>query len=168
MNAKLVSGYSLGAIALGYSIYAGHSIGVDEEARTLNVLLCVAGAVTGWIAGTLITPFEDERKDFSRVGGALMTFITGFLLAKFEPILDSQLKAAPGASIMLIRSLLFGVSFCVGALFVFVGRRYWRQRSDDETNDRARRPVTPYAREQGAVPEQPSQPSVDEIPTGER
>jgi hypothetical protein len=125
-QAKLLSGYGLGALALGYAVYAGNSIGSTAPDKTLNVLLCVAGGVFGWIAGMLITPSEDERKDFSKVGGALMTFITGFLLAKFEPMLDTELRQGVDASGILIRSLLFGVSFGVGALFVFVGRKYWR------------------------------------------
>jgi hypothetical protein len=123
---KLVSGYVLGTLALGYAIIAGHSIGTTPSDKTLNVLLCVAGGVFGWIAGMLVTPGADEKKDFSRVGGALMTFITGFFLAKFEPLLDARLSAGSDNGDMLIRSLLFAVSFGVGALFVFVGRKYWR------------------------------------------
>ena len=126
-QAKLLSGYGLGALALGYAVYAGNSIGADAPDKTLNVLLCVAGGVFGWIAGMLITPHEDEKKDFSRVGGALMTFITGFLLAKFEPLLDSELTEGQITSSVIIRTLLFAVSFGVGALFVFVGRKYWRE-----------------------------------------
>jgi hypothetical protein len=90
MNPKLLSGYGLGAVALGYAVYAGHSIGIDPTDKVLNVLLCVAGGVFGWIAGMLITPREDERTDFSKVGGALMTFVTGFLLAKFEPLAATE------------------------------------------------------------------------------
>ena len=125
MNVKLVSGYVLGTVALIYALYAGHSIGVDATDKTLNVLLCVSGGVFGWIAGMLITPREDERSDFSKVGGALMTFVTGFLLAKFEPLLNAELQAGTNTTFMLIRSLLFAVSFGVGALFTFVGRKYW-------------------------------------------
>ena len=125
-QAKLLSGYGLGALALGYAIVAGHAIGTTPSDKTLNVLLCVAGGVFGWIAGMLVTPGADERKDFSKVGGALMTFITGFLLAKFEPLLDARLNEGSNNSDILIRSLLFAVSFGVGALFVFVGRKYWR------------------------------------------
>ena len=52
MNAsrsKLMSGYVLGGLALFYTVYAGNSIGTDAASRTLNVLLCVAGGVFGWI-----------------------------------------------------------------------------------------------------------------------
>jgi uncharacterized membrane protein (DUF485 family) len=125
MNAKLLWGYGLGSLVLGYAVYAGHSIGADQTARTLNVLLCAAGGVFGWIAGTLITPRQDEKQEFSRVGSALMTFVTGFLLAKIEPLLDSGLKTGSDQRGMLIQILLFSVSFAVGAIFVFVGRRYW-------------------------------------------
>ena len=125
-QAKLIAGYGLGTLALGYAIIAGHTIGATPSDKTLNVLLCVAGGVFGWIAGMLVTPGADERKDFSKVGGALMTFVTGFFLAKFEPLLDARLSDGSSSSDMLIRSLLFAVSFGVGALFVFVGRKYWR------------------------------------------
>jgi len=123
---KLFSGYALGTLALGYAVYAGHSVGADPTEKALNVLLCVGGGVFGWIAGMLLTPFEDERSDFSRVGGALLTFVTGYLLAKVDPLLNAQLQAGGAAPGLMIRSLLFAVSFGVGALFVFVGRRYWR------------------------------------------
>lgn len=126
-HVKLISGYALGSLALGYSVYAGHSVGADQTQKTLNVLLCVGGGVFGWIAGMLITPRPDEKEDFSKVGGALMTFVTGFLLAKVEPSLDAAVKQGTDPSGMIIRALLFSVSFGVGALFVFVGRKYWRR-----------------------------------------
>ena len=90
------------------------------------MLLCVAGGVFGWITGILITPRKNDRKYFARIGGALITFITGFILAKVEPLLDAQLQMKSEITPILIKALLFGVSFGIGALFVFVGRKYWQ------------------------------------------
>ncbi len=45
MNIKLAIGYSLGTLAFGYAVYAGHSVGENTVASTMNVLVCVAGGV---------------------------------------------------------------------------------------------------------------------------
>jgi len=132
---KLIAGYALGSAALSYSIYAGHSVGSDHTQKVLNVLLCVAGGVFGWIAGVLITPGPGEHEDFSKVGGALMTFISGLFLGKIEPLLEAAVKNGSNQYDMTIRSLLFTVSFGVGALFVFVGRKYWRDPALTATNN---------------------------------
>jgi hypothetical protein len=118
-------GYGLGTLALGYAVYAANAIGDTVLDKTFNVLLCTAGGVFGWIAGMLITPSKEEKEDFSRVGGALMTFITGYVLAKFDPVINTSLAQPTALPVVLTRSLLFGISFGVGAVFVFVGRRYW-------------------------------------------
>jgi len=129
MNFKLATGYVLGALAFSYAVYAGQTIGASNTESVLNVLLCVAGGVFGWIAGILITPRADEKKDFLKIGGALMTFITGFALAKIEPILDAGLANGTVDLNAVIGGLLFAVCFGVGALFVFVGRKYWQEDS---------------------------------------
>ncbi|NOI77346.1 hypothetical protein F0224_16795 [Vibrio coralliilyticus] len=125
MSSKLIIGYTLGTIAFVYAIYAAFTFGVSKQDSAFNVLLCVAGGLFGWITGILLTPKEDEKKDFSKIGGALFTFVTGFLLAKLEPIFDAELNGQE-PSTMLTAVLLFVVCFGVGALFVFVGRKYWQ------------------------------------------
>jgi len=116
-------------MAFTYVLYAAKLLGENSlSPSTTNILWCIAGGTFGWIAGILITPHKDEKKDFSKIGGVLMTFITGFVLAKFEPLLDSALEN--GADSVFVKSgfvnvtLLFAVSFSLGALFVFVGRKY--------------------------------------------
>ncbi|MCV6611697.1 MAG: hypothetical protein OIF55_13060 [Amphritea sp.] len=125
MNSKLIIGYALGTFAFLYATYAAHTFGTNEEESAFNVLLCVAGGLFGWITGILLTPRDDEKKDFSKIGGALFTFVTGFLLAKLEPLFDAELNGEE-PSTMLTAALLFVVCFGVGALFVFVGRKYWQ------------------------------------------
>ena len=72
-----------------------------------------------------LTPREGEVRDFAKIGGALFTFVTGFLLAKIEPLFDAQVVGSEPNTVLIV-ALLFGVCFGVGALFVFVGRKYWQ------------------------------------------
>ena len=122
-NVKVTIGYILGAAAFIYVLYAAHSLGNTPSASTTNILWCIAGGTFGWIAGILLTPHKKEMKDFAKIGGALMTFISGFVLAKFEPLLDSALENGTDSGFVSV-TLLFAVSFSLGALFVFVGRKY--------------------------------------------
>jgi len=126
MNKKLLPGYLIGALVFIYTLYAGYTLGINEKESIFNVLLCLAGGLAGWITGILITPKKGEKAEFQKIGGVLMTFVTGFLLAKLEPLLDFQQNVASGNNDIINGVLLFSVSFGVGALYVFVGRKYWQ------------------------------------------
>ena len=73
----------------------------------------------------MLTPKNDpEAKDFQKIGGAILTFVTGYLLAKTDPLFDAAVESGTLES-LLGRALLLGSTFLIGALFVFVGRKYW-------------------------------------------
>jgi hypothetical protein len=53
---------------------------------SITMLIGYGGAVFGWLAGTLFTPFDKKDQErFSRITSALSLFVSGFLLAKLEP-----------------------------------------------------------------------------------
>ena len=120
---KIISGYVLGAAA-----YVGcFAVAVQLEDRWFNLVLCLFGGILGWCVGMFISPLSpDERLEFSELGKAISVFVSGFLIAKLEPLFSGitakdVLTIATGT-----RWLLFGTTFCLGLQFTFVGRRYFR------------------------------------------
>jgi hypothetical protein len=113
-------------VGIGFYItcfyYAAHSPG-----PSINVLLCCAGATSGWFVGILTSPSTDtEKKEFSTYGKAISAFLSGVVLAKADSIFEQSIQANHQAGVidlLLLRALLFGTTFIVAATVMFAGRR---------------------------------------------
>ena len=71
-----------------------------------------------------------EIQDFEKIGGAIATFLGGFVLAKAETLFSAGIESGAVFSALFAgRIVLFATTFALGALFVFVGRKYWRDRA---------------------------------------
>ena len=128
MDTKVKIGYGLGAVAFVGCLLIAWFISEHIAPRSMNVLVCIFGATFGWITGILITPKRGEAKDFEKIGGAILTFITGYGLAKLDQLFGLAIQKEFLLNELLIgRVLLAATSFFIGALFVFVGRRYWHE-----------------------------------------
>jgi len=126
MSPKLKIGYVFGSAFFLCAIIFAWTASTDTLSRSINVLVCLLGGVSGWITGLLLTPTPPEKQAFHRIGSALIAFVSGFLMAKLEPLFQASASKGSDIRSILFSLLLFGVSFGVGALFVFVGRKYWR------------------------------------------
>lgn len=121
---KVAIGYVFGVIAFFACLTASLYIGSKDIVQSL---ICLLGAVVGWSFGMLISPLNDgEKKQFSEFTKTLSAFMSGFVIAKFDVILQSSIgqKVTADTDLFLIRSMLFAICFFLGALFTFVGRRY--------------------------------------------
>ncbi|HVO81934.1 MAG TPA: PEGA domain-containing protein [Terriglobales bacterium] len=78
----------------------------------------------------MISPHLKEKSRFKDLLGIISAFITGFLLSKINATIDKQIDAILTNPIFIGQMLLFGSSFLLGALFVFVGRQYWRDEDE--------------------------------------
>ena len=128
IDVKVTIGYVLGIVAYIGCLVMAWYLSEIAAARCINLLLCIFGGTAGWVTGILITPKKGEAKDFEKIGGALLTFVTGFGVAKLDQLfglaLDNQ--SALFDELFIGRVLFAATTFLIGALFVFVGRRYWQ------------------------------------------
>jgi hypothetical protein len=91
---------------------------------TINII-SICGYILGWMVALISTPMikTDEHKlgRFTKLAG---TFLTGYLLSKFDEILESILDPALiFSSITGVRVLLF--IYCLSLTFILV--YYYRQ-----------------------------------------
>jgi uncharacterized membrane protein len=88
---KLIIGCALGLIAVGCLLAAWY---LDDK-HSLNFLLCIFGAVFGLAVGILIRPHTDEEaKEVSEYGSAIITFVLGFLVGRIDEIFKATFNPA--------------------------------------------------------------------------
>lgn len=135
---KIAIGYILGVVALAVCLFIAFELVPDplteelplDTAGWINLLVCIFGGVSGWILGILITPKNRaETAEFEKLGSAVATFLGGFVLAKAETLFSVGVESGTVFSTLFAaRVALFGTTFALGALFVFIGRKYWIER----------------------------------------
>jgi len=98
----------------------------DGEARLITLsLMCLGGAV-GYALGIFLSPFtQSEETEFAKVGKLVSAVVTGFVLAKLGPALDSVVSS----QVLFVPTNLFRLTSFVGcmlltAITVFVHRKY--------------------------------------------
>ena len=115
----LTIGYVGGAILLIVFMFIAF---LTDDWR-INLLLILVFLALGWGAGILYTPQSEAQTDIFRATlGAISTFLVGFALGKFEPVLEPFKTPSNWTHEVAIRVLLAMGSFSVGALFTSVLR----------------------------------------------
>jgi hypothetical protein len=115
---------SVGAI----TIWLAYRLGADNNAYLVNWLLCLLGAMLGWGAGLMVSPFsEKEGERFSRVTQAVSAFLSGYLLSKLDRMLETFLTISDNLfkDLVLARVALFLISFLLILIIVFINREYF-------------------------------------------
>lgn len=101
--------------------------GETPRAAGENVLLCVLGALAGWIIGLLYSPFsEKEAEHFAFLGKTIAAFVSGYVVSKLDSLIGRLVEKASDhlASVPWDRVGL-GVGSCLlAAVVVFVSRIY--------------------------------------------
>lgn len=99
----------------------------------INLTVFVAGWATGWVAGTLVAPYDkDEATLFSQISKGIWAFASGYLLGKIDPLFSSlrDAKIIPFSDLLLFRILLFLSVTVIVMLVVFFARKYGRWHLD--------------------------------------
>ncbi|HLZ64999.1 MAG TPA: hypothetical protein VKQ29_02150 [Aliidongia sp.] len=109
----------------------------DGTAVALNLIVFVTGWATGWVAGTLVAPYDkDEAALFSKISKGIWAFLSGYLLAKVDPIFQSlhESRVIPLGEAALFRILLFSSVTIIVMLIVFFARNYanWHRDKDQK------------------------------------
>jgi hypothetical protein len=129
---KKTSNYNLlatgvsGAIVGTALIVMAYLVGEDRSVYPTTYIICICGYIFGWIVALISTPMnktdEDKIGRFTKMAG---TFLTGYLLSKFDKILETILDPAQVlASITGVRILLFICCFGLTFIMVYYYREY--------------------------------------------
>jgi hypothetical protein len=105
--------------------YFGAVIAKDPVAYALTVAIILTGGALGWVIGIFISPLPDERDQFQSYAKAIAAGISGYALAKIDPILTTLLQTETALAVEgAFRFLGFVVAFIVAMLAAFGWRRY--------------------------------------------
>jgi uncharacterized membrane protein YeaQ/YmgE (transglycosylase-associated protein family) len=124
----LATGIS-GAVVGTAIIVMAYLVGEERSVYPTTYIICICGYILGWIVALVSTPMnktdEDKLGRFTKLAG---TFLTGYLLSKFDKILEKILDPAQiFSSIAGARVLLFICCFGLTFILVFYYREYkWR------------------------------------------
>ena len=112
----------------GGLFYLCLALGSNAQARSVNLLTIVIGALLGWAAGMFFSPFsESQAKSFQFIGKTVGAFVSGYLLSKFEKVLAALITAAekdPLTYVQWDRVGIFVGGFSLAAIVVFINRAH--------------------------------------------
>jgi hypothetical protein len=97
----------------------------DPKSQAITWAVLLAGGALGWVIGIFISPMPDEKDQFQTYAKAIAAGISGYALAKIDPVISKLLEGTsalqPEAA---FRFLGFLVTFIVSMLASFGWRRY--------------------------------------------
>lgn len=129
-GAVLARGTAFGFILLFVSLFMAGD-------KPTNLAVFTFGSAFGWAVGTLLSPWgRAEKSEFSTYIRAIATFLSGYVLAKFQAIVDAIGIEKFVEPIVMRRLILFAASATLGAVIVFLGRRYAIE-EDRESGERS-------------------------------
>jgi hypothetical protein len=126
MNFKLVGTSVIGVGLAGTLAFLCFRFGSSSEDHDLNLAIMVVATIIGWILGVLVSPYDQgEQRQFTSLARVASAFITGYLAAKVNSLIDAilspQLLLTP---LPAFRALLFVGAALLATLGTFVYRRY--------------------------------------------
>lgn len=108
-----------------------HGFGTTEFAYTM--LTGLSGITTGWLVGLLAAPFsEKEQNRFSQLKTTIISFISGYLISKVEPLIkyvttDINIIKEPTIG---IRILIYFTSGAFAFIYMYSYRKYYLKQED--------------------------------------
>jgi hypothetical protein len=97
----------------------------DMEQYSLTVAILLAGGAFVWVIGIFISPLPSEGEQFLSYAKAVAAGVSGYALAKIDPVLSELVKPLTAIPIQnAFRFLGFMVAFIVAMLGAFGCRRY--------------------------------------------
>lgn len=102
---------------------------IGTASRTFVLLSLLGGISMGWATGILMSPYNpNEEKQFARIAKVGYAFITGYALAKLDPLVTSGVEGirTSGFSQAGVLYLVVGaISFLSVVTATYVTRKYW-------------------------------------------
>ena len=126
MNWKLWGSTLTAALLAAMLIVLALLIGESPSSRYINIALLVLGACSGWLVGTVVSPYDPkEEREFSTYTKAFTAFVSGYAVAK----IDKTVEAIFAPAFLLqplsgFRVIGFVSAFIIAMLITFFFRRY--------------------------------------------
>jgi hypothetical protein len=131
MNRHMLISFCFGALLLAALATLCFQFAPDQadhrEVVALNLSVFVLGWASGWVAGTLVAPYnENEATLFSQISKGIWVFVSGYLLAKIDPLFGSLRDSGffPLSNLSIFRMLMYLSVTIVVMLIVFLARKY--------------------------------------------
>jgi hypothetical protein len=101
-------------------------VGKSSEDHSINVAVMAAATTVGWLLGIVASPYDQsEQKRFSSVTRAVSAFVSGYLAAKLDALVNAVV--APGMILNPLpgfRALLFLGAALLATIGTFAYRKY--------------------------------------------
>ena len=125
MNYKIIGGTVTAAILGGALVVLAFYVGQGTEARA-PLLVLVTGASAGWLLGVVVSPYDSrETKAFPKYVGAVSAFVSGYVVSKFDRVLENLLQPEFVTSAIGAFRLLGGLcALLLGLLVTYIYRSY--------------------------------------------
>ncbi len=117
-------GLGIGLIALLFLAIVGILAGSTPPVWVMNVGIVLLGTAVGVMIGFLVSPYEDEEKNFSSYAKYLFALVTGYMASKLDGAIEAAVTAAAADQGAAFRILAFIISLLAALLITFVARRY--------------------------------------------
>ena len=129
LNWKTIIGLLSGVVMFLFLLWAAHVVhgGVMRPAFALTFVLALFGVSLGWLVGLLASPYDNtELQRFAKYAGVLATFLTGYVAAKLDPVVEQALAKYPinVDDVTALRLTVFATSAIVGTIASYSYREY--------------------------------------------
>jgi len=124
-NFKVLSTIIFAVIFATLLLWLAYKVTSDGQ-YYLTYILCISGCILGWLIGIVTTPYDDDdAKKIGNFSKMIGTFLSGYLLSKFDGIISKMLNPDTFfSSTFGLRFLLFVSFFVISWIVVFVFRLY--------------------------------------------
>lgn len=115
-------------VAIGY-IFSGISavpviiLCFQQNNYALALSVLSVFGITGWSIGILLSPRREENKQFNSILATLGSFLSGYLVSKFDPAINTLANINDENSIGLQYAIIAIFSFVNGVLLTFIWRK---------------------------------------------
>jgi len=111
----------IGGIAL---VWFAYKLG-ENNTYFLNWVICLLGAVIGWVIGLITSPSsQSEKEQFSGITKAISVFLSGYILSKLDCVIPTMYDKIT-SDLFFIRIAFFLIAFFITVIIVFINRRYF-------------------------------------------
>ena len=123
---KLVISFLIEAVVIAVLFIISCRICVQEIDLYFNLVVLITGFAVGSLIGIFLSPFDPaEKRTFSTFAKAMSAFVSGYLLAKADPLITNLFSVATASNTLVAFRLMAFMSMAAnGLIFVYVFRKY--------------------------------------------
>lgn len=103
----------------------------------LDSAVLVFGITCGWLLGTILSPtVKEESEKFIKIGTAIGSFLSGYVLSKIDPLAADLVKVGSWNINSSFRLLMWLTGLIAATMTVYALRAYYLPETPDERDAR--------------------------------